>query len=271
MGMKPGNGGWWKRSRAVSAHDILWIPVSLFLAYWFRFNLGSIPSIHLSGLYWLMIVALPVQAGFFKLFGLYRGIWRFASIPDLTRILKSVAGGAALTFGLVFIFQRLEGVPRSVLLLYPMFLTMGLAAPRLLYRWWKDRSLHLASDRPRALVIGAGRAGELLLRDLLKSNVYLPIGILDDDPDKRGMEIHGIRVLGGLNDIPAQIRVMAVLRWPVCARWPLRICWDAIPSLWTRIVWHHCYGIVAYWLPEPAVPSAPSCAVRLAVWIRRNW
>jgi len=208
--MKPGNGGWWKRSRAVSAHDILWIPVSLFLAYWFRFNLGSIPSIHLSGLYWLMIVALPVQAGFFKLFGLYRGIWRFASIPDLTRILKSVAGGAALTFGLVFIFQRLEGVPRSVLLLYPMFLTMGLAAPRLLYRWWKDRSLHLASDRPRALVIGAGRAGELLLRDLLKSNVYLPIGILDDDPDKRGMEIHGIRVLGGLNDIPAQIRVMAV-------------------------------------------------------------
>jgi len=204
------NGGWWKRRWAILAHDVLWIPVSLFLAYWFRFNLGSIPSVHLSGLYWLMAAALPVQVGFFHLFGLYRGIWRFASIPDLMRIIKSVAGGAALTFGLVFIFQRLEGVPRSVLLLYPMFLTMGLASPRLLYRWWKDRSLHLASDRPRALVIGAGRAGELLLRDLLKSNVYLPVGILDDDPDKQGMEIHGVRVLGGLDDIPAQIRTMAV-------------------------------------------------------------
>ena len=208
--MKRRHGNWWKRRWAVLAHDTLWIPVSLLLAYWFRFNLGSIPSVQLPGLYWLILVALPVQAAFFHLFGLYRGIWRFASIPDLTRILKSVASGAALTFGLVFIFQRLQGVPRSVLLLYPMFLAAGLAAPRLLYRWWKDRSLHLTSDRPRALVIGAGRAGELLLRDLLKSNVYLPVGILDDDADKRGMEIHGIRVLGGLDDIRGQIRTMAV-------------------------------------------------------------
>ncbi|GMQ99357.1 MAG: nucleoside-diphosphate sugar epimerase/dehydratase [Zetaproteobacteria bacterium] len=208
--MKPDSGGWWKRRWAVLAHDVLWIPVSLLLAYWFRFNLGSIPSIQLSGLYWLMIVALPVQVVFFHLFGLYRGIWRFASVPDLTRIIKSVAAGVALTFGLVFIFQRLEGVPRSVLLLYPMFLVASLAAPRLLYRWWKDRSLHLTGDRSRALIIGAGRAGELLLRDLLKGNAYLPVGLLDDDPDKRGMEIHGVRVLGGLDDIPAQIRTMAV-------------------------------------------------------------
>jgi len=200
--------GWWKRRRAILAHDVLWIPVSLLLAYWFRFNLGSIPSVYLSGLFWLMIAALPVQVGFFHWFGLYRGIWRFASIPDLTRIIKSVAAGVALTFGLVFILQRLEGVPRSVLLLYPIFLAMGLAAPRLLYRWWKDRSLYLPGDRQRALVIGAGRAGELLVRDLLKQGAYLPVGILDDDTGKQGMEIHRVRVLGGLNGISDQIRTI---------------------------------------------------------------
>jgi len=207
--MKADQGDWWKRRWAVLAHDAAWIPVSLFLAYWFRFNLGNIPAIYLSGLYLLLIAALPVQLGFFHLFGLYRGIWRFASIQDLTRIVKSVAGGAALTFALIFIFQRLQGVPRSVLLLYPMFLAMGLATPRLLYRWWKDRSLNLAGDRQRALIIGAGRAGELLVRDLLKQGIYLPVGILDDDAAKQGMEIHGVRVLGSLSDISGQIRTMA--------------------------------------------------------------
>ena len=207
---KPDQGGWWKRWWTVLAHDILWIPASLFLAYWFRFNLGNIPSDQLAGLYWMMIVALPVQMAFFCLFGLYRGIWYFASIPDLERILKSVAAGAALTFGLVFIAQRLEGVPRSVLLLYPMFLSVGLAGPRLLYRWWKDRSLHLSSSGQRALIIGAGKAGELLVRDLLKHGPCLPVGILDDDTGKQGREIHGVRILGTLNDILEQICIMAV-------------------------------------------------------------
>ncbi len=212
--MRMNNRARWKRRWTVLLHDMLWVPASLFLAYWFRSNLESIPSAQLPGMYWMMMVALPVQAGFFCLFGLYRGIWHFASIPDLTRILKSVAGGVALTFALVFILQRLDGVPRSVLLLYPMFLSVGLAAPRLVYRWWKDRSIHmalqLASSGRRALIIGAGQAGELLVRDLLKSHAYLPVAVLDDHAGKQGMDIHGVRILGGLDDIPGQIHAMAV-------------------------------------------------------------
>ncbi len=211
--MKANHKGWWKRRWTVLTHDMLWVPVSLFLAYWFRFNLGTIPSTHLTGMYWMIMAALPVQVVFFCLFGLYRGIWHFASVPDLMRILKSVASGVALTFGLVFIFQRLDGVPRSVLLLYPMFLSVGLAVPRLVYRWWKDKSIHLAleltSSGRRALIIGAGQAGELLVRDLLKSRAYLPVAILDDHAGKRGMDIHGVRILGGLDDIPGQIHAMA--------------------------------------------------------------
>jgi len=205
----PSRNRWWRNRWAVLMHDLLWVPAAMFLAYWLRFNMSGIPATSQSGMAWLIAVALPVQAVSFGLFGLYRGIWHFASVPDLIRILKSVAVGAAVTFGLMFIFQRLAGIPRSVLLLYPLFLTLGLATPRLCYRWWKDRSLHLAGSGQRALVIGAGGAGELLLRDLLKNHAYLPVGILDDDAEKQGKEIHGIRVLAGLNDVPGQIQAMA--------------------------------------------------------------
>jgi len=200
---------WWRNRWTVLLHDLLWAPTALFLAYWLRFNMGEIPATFQSGMASLAAVAVPVQAVFFCLFGLYRGIWRFASVPDLMRILKSVLAGVAVTFGLMFIFQRLAGIPRSVLLLYPLILTLGLAAPRLCYRWWKDRALHLADSGQRALVIGAGDAGEMLLRDLLKNHIYLPVGVLDDDADKLGKEIHGIRVLAGLNDVAGQIQSMA--------------------------------------------------------------
>ena len=192
------------------AHDAAWVPLALLIAYWLRFNLGAVPDAYRPGLLSLMAVALPVQVAVFYAFGLYRGIWRFASIPDLIRIVKSVAVGAGLTFAGAFLAQRLQGVPRSVFLLYPLLLSLGLSGPRLVYRWWKDRGLNLREDRPRALIIGAGRAGELLLRDLLKSRSYRPVGLLDDDPARHGMEIHGVRVLGPLDELERRVAEMAV-------------------------------------------------------------
>jgi len=183
-------------------HDVLWVPVALFLAYWFRFNLGEIPPGYVDSLELCALVALPVQAGVFWYFDLYKGIWRYASLPDLLRILKAVAIGVVLTFALIFIWQRLANFPRSVLLLYPIILTMGLAGPRLLYRWFKDRRLDLTGlERKRALVIGAGRAGELLVRDLLKDGPYEPLGFLDDDRRKHGQDIHGVPVIGSVAEL----------------------------------------------------------------------
>ncbi len=186
----------------VFLHDALWVPVALFLAFWLRFNLGEIPPLYVDALEVLLLVALPVQAATFYFLGLYRGIWRFASIPDLLLIIKTVAAGMVVTFILAFIWQRLVDVPRSVFILYPVILALGLSAPRLLYRWLKDHHLSLAAfEKKRALVIGAGRAGELLVRDLLKSGPYVPIGFLDDAERRQGQEIHGVRVLGSLSDI----------------------------------------------------------------------
>jgi FlaA1/EpsC-like NDP-sugar epimerase len=188
-------------------HDLLWVPAAIYLAFWLRFNLAEIPSAFLPSLELLVLLALPVQAAAFWFFGLYRGIWRFASIPDLLRILKAVFLGAMITFIAIFVWQRLEDMPRSVLLLYPVILSLGLAGPRMFYRWAKDRHLGLSShERKRALLIGAGRAGELLVRDLLKSGPYEPVGFLDDAQRRQGHEIHGVRVIGSLADLEDILR-----------------------------------------------------------------
>ncbi len=183
-------------------HDILWIPVALILAYWVRFNLGAIPDYYWQGIYHLLVAALIIQTASYWYFGLYRGIWRFASIPDILQITKAVILGVSISVLSVFLIYRLQATPRSILVLYPLFLFLGLSGPRLCYRWFKDQHLYLKQPQgKRTLIVGAGQAGEMLVRDMLRTNEYLPIGFLDDSTEKIGRDIHGVRVLGELNKI----------------------------------------------------------------------
>jgi len=192
-------------------HDTIWVPVTLYLAFLLRFNLEGIPAAYQQSYWTITAIALPVQLIAFHYFGLYRGIWRFASVPDLIRILKAVTAGVVATFLILFVWTRLAGMPRSVIILYPVLLTAGLAVPRLFYRWLKDRRLGLApSEGKRALIVGAGRAGELLVRDLLKDQQYLPVAFLDDDRKKHGLDIHGVRVAGGTDAFEEQVEKLSV-------------------------------------------------------------
>lgn len=196
---------------AAFIHDLLWVPIALWLAYWTRFNFEWLPFSAYEGYWPSVMVALVVQGAVFFVFGLYRGMWRFASIPDLMRILQAVLVGTAATFIALFLVNRLQGVPRSVMLLYPLFLVAALSGPRLLYRWLKDHSfLAVRSGGKRALIAGAGRAGEMLVRDLIKDTSYQPVGFLDDDPVKSGRDIHGVRVVGPLADLERQMEERAV-------------------------------------------------------------
>lgn len=205
---------------AAFLHDLLWIPLALYGAFWLRFNLESIPFQFQRSCFQVLLFTFPVQALFFWIFGLYRGIWRFASIPDLIRILKSVFSGAAVLLLVLFQYNRLEGIPRTVIVLYPLLLLCGLAAPRFLYRLLKDRQrIFAAQNGERTLVIGAGQGGELLVRDLLRRPEYVPVCLLDDDPAKHGREIHGVRVFGPLADIES-----------VIARHDVQLVFLAIPS-----------------------------------------
>jgi FlaA1/EpsC-like NDP-sugar epimerase len=134
--------------------------------------------------------------------GLYRGVWRFASVPDLVNILKASVFGLLAILLVLFIYNRLGQTPRSVLMMYPLVLTLMLGAPRLLYRSWKDHG-RINSDKAavRVLILGAGQAGEALVRDLRRTGAYQPVGLLDDAGKLRGSHLHGVPVLGRIEDV----------------------------------------------------------------------
>ena len=183
-------------------HDLLMIPVAWLGALWLRFNLDSIPAEFLDQALHLLPVIAIVQGLTFLYFGLYRGVWRFASVPDLVRILQAVVVGVFLCAIIAFLMTRMAHIPRASFPLFAGLLLVLLSGPRLAYRWFKDRRPHGTVSKD-ALILGAGRAGEMLARALLRdsSHGYRPIGFVDDDPDKKGLEVRGLRVLGHCEQI----------------------------------------------------------------------
>ena len=149
-------------------------------------------------------IVLLAQGLVFWWAGLYRGQWRFASVPDLWNILKaSLLGLLAIALGLA-LYNRLGSVPRGVLVLYPLALAGLLGLPRLVFRAWKDsqNSDQKQGNAVRVLVLGAGRAAEALVRDLRRSGAYQPVGLLDDAVRLHGTKLHGVQILGSLSDAP---------------------------------------------------------------------
>ena len=183
-------------------HDLAMIPVAWLGAYWLRFNLGTIPEDQLHTALNSLSILIAVQAVAFHYYGLYRGVWRFASVPDLIRIGKAALVGIAFSAVVIFLFTRMEGVPRSIFPLYGLLLVTLLGSSRLAVRWSKDRHIYRGEGR-RVLIVGAGKAGEMLVRDLLRSRdeVYEPVGFVDDSLRKQGREIHGVRVLGSCDEM----------------------------------------------------------------------
>lgn len=179
----------------VYLHDLLWVPVAVVVAFYVRFNLDEIPPGYYPGVRLLIALSLVVQAVLFWKLRLYRGVWKFISIPDLLKIVKAVLiGSVVITVACVFI-DRFESVPRSIPFLYPFFLTLFLVAPRFCYRLVADRKLNLTTENGRkTVVVGAGQAGDILLRGLLRDPEYWPLALMDDNPGLWGKEIHGLRV-----------------------------------------------------------------------------
>ena len=200
------------RTTAIILHDILAAAFAWLVAYWLRFNLEMPPEFQAAALSTLVWV-VPLQAVVFWRFGLYRGIWRFASLPDLKRIVLAV-GLAALLIPLVLILFRVSAVvPRSVLILDPLLLVILMGGSRLAYRAWKEH--HLASVlRPGSkpvLVAGAGSAADFLLRELARNPAgFHVVGLLDDSRDKKGRLVQGVPVLGALDDVVACAQKMEV-------------------------------------------------------------
>ena len=200
------------RSRiAAVIHDVVMIPIAWVGAYWLRYNLGTVPDPFLDRALILIPAIVVVQGLIFYSFGLYRGVWRFASIADFLRIAKAVLVGVTVCGMLLFLTTRMQYVPRSVPILYGVLLFGFLGVPRLIYRWLKDHKLS-AKTGQRTLIVGSGQGAEMLIRDLLRhrDHAYRPVALVDDSPSRQGREIHGVRVVGTLEQLPDLVTALAV-------------------------------------------------------------
>jgi len=191
------------RTLAAFLHDLVVTSIAWLLAYALRFNF-DVPADYGQQAWQALIWVVPTFAALFYLFGLYRGIWRFASLSDLQNLLAAVAVGALATGCLVVLFG-IPLVPRSVLILHPMMLALLMGGSRFAYRSWKEHRLYgPAKMRGNpVLIVGAGEAADSLLREIHRSGQWYAVAILDDSPEKSGRRLRGLPIVSGLENIDA--------------------------------------------------------------------
>ncbi len=207
------------RTALVFLFDLGAVIVAWLGAFFIRFNFEW-PS----GWEDTVLAALPllllVQVIACRMAGLYRGMWTFASLSDLKRVVRVVA--ASLIALLVFaVVQREAPVPRSILLLHPVLLLVLMAGGRAAWRTWKEYRLYGNGKHAGTpvVVVGAGTAGAMLVRELGRSLEWNVVALVDDDPGKWGLELSGCRVEGGTDKLAE-----------VLGRWGARHVILAIPS-----------------------------------------
>jgi FlaA1/EpsC-like NDP-sugar epimerase len=192
-------------------HDLIAVITAWWFAYLFRFNF-DVPLDHMVVLKQTLLWVIPIQIIAFFIYGLYRGVWRYASLPDLRRILLAVLTATAVVPMLLFLLQTPVGVPRSILLLNPILLLLIMGGSRLIYRIWKEGQLYglKNSKGVPVLILGSGDAAVSLIKELGRSTEWRVIGLLDDDPGKRRMILHDSRVLGRIDELPVLRKKLGV-------------------------------------------------------------
>ena len=180
------------------------IGLSLYLSFYVRFD-GNMPSDQSWLMRQLFLVQLPIRLGFFYFYGLYRGMWRYASMQDLMTIFRAVSLSSLVAMAAVMLSQSFPGLPRSVFVMDWIFTVTFVGGVRFLVRALQTYPFNQKSGK-RVLIFGAGDAGEGLLRRINVSGTDLRvIGFADDAPPKQMMRIHGVPVLGGRQDLPALV------------------------------------------------------------------
>ena len=157
-------------------------------------------------------IVLVVKLGCFILLGLYRGVWRYVSLPDLVDIFKAVTlGSMCSAVGLLYLW-RFEGYSRAVFIIDWLLLFLGVSGARFAERLFNEWITAMAEDAQSVLIIGAGDTGELVLRQTKQNGRWKRrvVGFLDDDPRKQGSRIHGCSVLGTRAVLPSVLQAYQV-------------------------------------------------------------
>jgi FlaA1/EpsC-like NDP-sugar epimerase len=154
---------------------------------------------------WLYVLAARLLA--FTYFDLFQGLWRYVSLTDFMNLLKSVLAGSLIYPFAILWVTRFQNVPMTVVLIEPLLCLVFCGGARLGVRVYREFFSPAPRGGKRVLIVGAGDAGEMLLREMKAHRhlAYAPVGFVDDDTRKLGTKIHGVPVLGGLSDIRAAV------------------------------------------------------------------
>ena len=196
-----------KRRLIVFISDTFLIALALSLAFLLRFDF-SIPPAQLDLFWECLLVVIVVKPLVFFSTGFYNSLWRYASVQDAVEILKGTTLSSFLAVSAVFFLRQFTPIPRSIFVLDWVLLFALLAASRLVWRVWRETYVvNQSSDGPRTLIVGAGEAGSMLLKEIRRQPhaAYHVIGFVDDAPDKKGMKLHGVPVLGGTRQLKTLI------------------------------------------------------------------
>jgi FlaA1/EpsC-like NDP-sugar epimerase len=183
-------------------HDFLAIIFSWFVAYYLRFNF-AIPDEHLQILFRALPFILVISILCFYFTGLYRGVWRFASINDLKRIIVSSLLAVLTAMAFFFVYKKIGIIPRSVLVFYPLLLILSMGGARFFYRTIKEHQLYgiKASIGEPVIIIGSDQRAILLAKELNATSDWRVVGFLSDDKTMHGRELAGLKILGSINQM----------------------------------------------------------------------
>ncbi len=210
MAILPNN----RRALLAFLHDVIMAALSLVAALYLRIG-GDIVGYqpHLTAVY--VVGFAMIAAVVFLVTGLYRGIWRYASLPDLFNITRAVSLTIVVFLPVMFVLTRLEALPRSTLLIDWFVLIALLGAPRLAYRLFKDRGLDHILERARrrsvpVLLISAKDGADTFIREMTRDPraLYRVVGVLADTPSRVGREIYRVPVLGTIAELEAVVAAL---------------------------------------------------------------
>jgi FlaA1/EpsC-like NDP-sugar epimerase len=190
---------------AILGLDVLLLISAHLLAYLIRFE-GNLTPVEWANIRVVLPGLLAFKITTFLVFGLYRGMWRYTSLVDLLNILKACVFVSFVSMGTILLFNRFYGYSRAVFVLDGLLTFVFVAGVRISLRLFfslqsrNGQGLERLDGRPRkkVLVVGAGSAAEKIIREV-RDNRSLPYQILalvDDNPAKLGQRIHGVPVLG---------------------------------------------------------------------------
>ncbi|HHV63960.1 MAG TPA: polysaccharide biosynthesis protein, partial [Peptococcaceae bacterium] len=193
-----------KRTLFFMLLDAVLINLALFGSFYLRFEEG-LPAEYIKTYINASLVATVALLIAFHLFGLYRNIWRYASVGELLSIVYAVSVGAAVTITIVYFISPMR-LPHSVSALFWLILIVLVGGLRFSARVRQENSIFAVrnKDQRKVLIVGAGDAGVLALRELKKRDYLdgMPVGFIDDSRSKINLHVQGFPVLGSREDIP---------------------------------------------------------------------